>query len=189
MNTSIKNSVIILFIVAVLTSCNYGETLQGYYVANQETPNFISLDIPTSFVTIDKTTLTEGQKEAYESIDKLNMLAYQLTDDNVEDYKAELVKVQAILKSDKYQDLFRGGNTTDGKIVVKYIGTDTSIDELIIFASANAKGFVIVRVLGNDMQPAKLMKLGNVLQKASTEENNVKAFMDFFNFGSGDLLQ
>jgi len=49
MKTSIKNSVMLLFIVAALTSCNNGETLQGYYVANQETPNFISLDIPTKF--------------------------------------------------------------------------------------------------------------------------------------------
>ena len=40
MNSSIKNNIMLLFIVTVLTSCNYGETLQGYYVANQETPNF-----------------------------------------------------------------------------------------------------------------------------------------------------
>ena len=181
MYTSIKNSVMSLFIVAVLTSCNYGETLQGYYVANQETPNFISIDIPTSFVNIDKTTLSKEQKEAYESIDKLNMLGYTLTDDNIEEYKAELIKVQNILKDEKYEELFRGGNSTDGKIIVKYIGTDTSIDELIVFGSANEKGFAIIRVLGNNMEPAKLMLLGNVMKNASTDENNVKEFMNFFN--------
>jgi hypothetical protein len=180
MYTSIKNNVIALFIVAVLTSCNYGETLQSYYVANQETPNFISLDIPTSFVNIDKTTLNQEQKDAYESIDKLNMLAYRLDDANVDEYQEELLKVQNILKDEKYEDLFRGGNSTDGKIIVKYIGTDTSIDELIIFGSANEKGFAIVRVLGDNMEPAKLMLLGDIMKNANPDENNVKEFMDFF---------
>jgi Domain of unknown function (DUF4252) len=180
MYTSIKNSVMSLFIVAVLTSCNYGETLQGYYVTNQETPNFISVDIPTSFVNIDKTTLSEEQKDAYESINKLNMLGYTLTNDNVEEYKAELIKVQNILKDKRYEELFRGGNSTDGKIIVKYIGTDTSIDELIVFGTAKDKGFVIVRVLGDNMEPAKIMKLGSVIQNANPDESSVKEFMSFF---------
>lgn len=183
MNTSIRNNVMLLFVVVVLTSCNYEETLQGYYVNNQEAPNFISIDIPTSFVNIDKTTLSKEQKEAYESIDKLNMLGYMLTDDNVEEYKAELVKVQNILKDEKYEELFRAGNSSVGKIVVKYIGTDTSIDELIIFGSANGKGFAIIRVLGNNMEPAKLMLLGDVVMNANPDETNVKDFMNFFQLG------
>ena len=180
MKISIKNSVMSFFIAAALMSCDYGETLQGYFVANQETPNFVSVDIPTSFVNIDNVTLTEEQKEAYESVDKLNMLAYRLTDDNIDDYKAELAKVQIILKDDRYDELFRGGNSTDGKIIVKYIGTDTTIDELILFGSAKGKGFAIVRVLGNNMEPAKIMSLGSVVSQMSSEENSVEEFMNFF---------
>lgn len=180
MKTPIKSIVMSLFIVAVLTSCNNGETLQGYFVANQETPNFISIDIPTSFVDIDKATLTEEQKEAYNSVRKLNMLGYRLTENNVAEYEAELVKVQAILKDEKYEELFRGGNSTEGKIVVKYIGTDTSIDELIIFGSAKDKGFAIVRVLGDNMEPAKIMLLGDVMKNATSNETNVAEFMNFF---------
>ena len=126
--SSIKNIVMSLFIVVALTSCNYGETLQSYFVANQETPNFISIDIPVSFVSVENIELTEDQKEAYESIDKLNMLGYTLKDDHVEEYKLELTKIQALLKNEQYQELFRGGNSTDGKVVIKYIGDDDSID-------------------------------------------------------------
>ena len=126
--SSIKNIVMSLFIVVALMSCNYGETLQSYFVANQETPNFISIDIPVSFVSVENIELTEDQKEAYESIDKLNMLGYTLKDDNVEEYKLELTKIQALLKNEQYQELFRGGNSTDGKVVIKYIGDDDSID-------------------------------------------------------------
>jgi hypothetical protein len=108
------------------------------------------------------------------------MLGYRKTDDNIEEYKTELAKVQAILKDEKYQELFRGGNSTDGRIIVKYIGTDTSIDELIIFGAMNETGFGIIRVLGDNMQPAKIMKLGEVVDQLSSEENSVEDFMQFF---------
>lgn len=169
-----------LFIVVALTSCNYGETLQSYFVANQEIPNFISIDIPVSFVSVENIELTEDQKEAYESIDKLNMLGYTLKDDNVEEYKLELKKIQALLKNEQYQELFRGGNSTDGKVVIKYIGDDDSIDELIIFGTANDKGFAIIRVLGDNMQPAKIMTLGDVVGKMNSDETGVKDFMKYF---------
>ena len=181
MNTSIKNIVALLLIITVLTRCGYGgETLQGYYVVNQEAPNFISVDIPVSFVDLDEANLTDVQREAYESIDKLNMLGYRKSDDNIEEYKAELVKVQTILKDERYQELFRGGNSSDGKIIVKYIGTDTTIDELIIFGAMNETGFGIIRVLGNNMEPAKIMKLGDVVNQMSSDENAVQDFMQFF---------
>ena len=181
MKKSIKNIMVTFFLVATLTACNQGETLQGYYVANQETPNFMSIDIPLSFIDIDKIELTEVQKEAYESIDKLNMLGYRLSEDNEEEYKAELAKVQLILKDDKYEDLFRGGNNTDGKIIVKYIGSDSTIDELIVLGTMNEKGFAIIRVLGDNMEPAKIMKLGEVVGQIDSKENQVKDFLDFFN--------
>ena len=132
MYQSIKNSVMVLFVIATLTSCNQGETLQGYYVAHQETPNFISVDIPTSFVNVENIDLTDDQKDAYNSIDKLNMLGYTLTDDNLEEFQIEVNKISEILKNEKYQDLIRGGNAKDGKFVIKYIGSETTIDELIV---------------------------------------------------------
>ena len=177
-----------IIVATVLTSCGYnGETLQGYYVVNQEAPNFISIDIPVSFVNLENADLTEVQQEAYESINKLNMLGYRKDDGNEAEYKTELAKVQTILKDDKYQDLFRGGNSTDGRIVVKYIGDDTSIDELVVFGTMNNAGFGIIRVLGNKMEPAKIMKLGDVVNQISSEENAVEDFMRFFTPSSGDF--
>ncbi len=158
--------------------------MQGYYVINQEAPNFISIDIPVSFVDLEQANLTKVQLEAYESIDKLNMLGYRKSDDNIEAYKTELAKVQTILKDERYQDLFRGGNSTDGKIIVKYIGTDTTIDELIIFGTMNDAGFGIIRVLGDNMEPAKIMKLGEVVNQMSSNENAVQDFMQFFKPGN-----
>jgi len=166
-------------LVVALTSCNQGETLQSYYVANQETPDFMSVDLPTSFVQVDKTNFTEEQKEAYKSIDKLNMLLFTSTESNKENYKIELAKVKTILADEKYGELFRG-STTEGKIVIKYIGSEDSIDELIIFAMASDRGFGIARVLGDNMEPSKIITLGDALKNANFEETQIQEFTNFF---------
>lgn len=165
--------------VATVTSCNQGETLQSYFVANQETPDFMSVDLPTSFVQVDKTNFTEVQKEAYKSIDKLNTLLFTVNDKNREQYEIELAKVKAILADEKYEELFRG-STTDGKIIIKYLGDDSSIDELIIFGTASEKGFGIIRVLGNNMEPNKIITLGDALKNANFEETQLQEFSNFF---------
>jgi len=179
MNSSIKSIITVLILVVTLTSCNQGETLQSYFVANQETPDFLSVDVPTSFVQVDKANFTEVQKEAYESIDKLNTLLFKVTENNSETYKEELVKVKAILANEKYEELFRGGSA-DGKVVIKYIGNDNAIDELIIFGNASDKGFGIIRVLGDDMEPSKIITLGDALENANFEESQLQEFSNFF---------
>lgn len=184
--SSIKFIVMVFTLFITFTSCKQGESLQGYFVANQETPDFISVDIPSSFVNLDQVDLTDDQKDAYDSMDKLNMLGFRVSEDNREVYKAELEKVQLLLKNEKYEELFRGGNSTDGKIIVKYIGTDTTIDELIIFGNANDTGFAVIRVLGDDMEPAKIMSLGNVAGQLSSDESMVNDFMGFFNGVTGN---
>ena len=90
---SIKKSMVVLFLVAAFTSCNQGPTLQTYYVDNELKPGFVSGDVPVSILNVENIDLTEDQKEAYESIDKLNILAFQLSSDNMDAYKTELAKV------------------------------------------------------------------------------------------------
>jgi len=178
--TSIKKIIMLAILVVTFISCNQGPTLQTYYVDNELKPGFTSLDIPTSFVDIDQTTLTEEQKEAYESVDKLNMLAFVLNDNNKDQFDVELTKVKTILKDPKYQELIRGGSPTDGKFVVKYLGDIEEIEELIIFGSANEKGFALIRVLGDDMNANKIMTLTSALENANMTDTNMTQFMDFF---------
>ena len=181
---SIKKSAMFLFIIATVFSCNNGLTLQTYYVDNELKPGFTSLDIPTSFLKIEQTSLTEEQKEAYKSVDKLNMLAFIVSEDNKEEYEVELAKVKTILENDKYDELMRGGNTNDGKFVVKIIGDSDRLDELILFGNANDKGFAIVRILGDDMNANHLVQLGMSLQNAdigsSINSSEIGGFFDFF---------
>lgn len=180
MATSIKKLMAMLVLVATLTSCNQNPSLQVYFVDNELKPGFTTIDIPTSLLNIEVTNLTEEQKEAYRSIDKLNMLAFVVSEDNKAEYEVELKKVKEILNDPKYQELMRGGNTTDGKFSVKFIGEEDRIDELIIFGNANDKGFAIIRVLGDDMSANKVVKLYSALDTANIDESQISQFANFF---------
>jgi hypothetical protein len=180
MTTSIKKLIAMLVLVATLTSCNQNQSLQVYFVDHELKPGFTTIDIPTSLLNIEVTNLTDEQKEAYKSIDKLNMLAFVVSEDNKAEYEVELIKVKEILNNPKYQELMRGGNNTDGKFSVKFIGEEDRIDELIIFGNANDRGFAIIRVLGNDMSANKVVKLYSALDTASIDESQITQFVDFF---------
>lgn len=177
---SIKKSMVVLFLVVAFTSCNQGPTLQTYYVDNEMKPGFASFDVPTSFVNVENVKMTEDQKEAYNSVDKLNVLTFMKEDTEAAEYKLELEKVKTILKDPKYEELMRGGNSKDGKFVVKFLGDIDNIDELIIFGNATNKGFMIARVLGDDMNAGKLMSLSSVLQDANFDDVNLDGLKGFF---------
>ena len=176
---SIKKSIVMLLLVVAYTSCNQGPTLQTYFVDNQVKPGFLSVDAPISLLNIEKVNLTEEQKEAYESIDKLNILAYRLDNSNMAEYDVELANVKTILKNPKYEELMRGGNSVDGRFMVMFIGDVDNVDELILFGNAKDKGFVVARVLGNDMNAGKIMSLQSVLKDMDFENANLKGITDF----------
>ncbi len=179
MTSLIKHIVVMVVLVAALFSCDQNPSLQTYFVDNQERPNFLSVDVPVSMLKIDETKLTDEQKEAYHSVQKLNMLAYKKDSINIKDYNAELAKIKIILDDQKYEELMRGGNSTDGKFTVKYLGPDDNIDEFIVFGSLNDMGFAVVRILGDDMDPNKIIKLSSLLEKSNIDNSQLNQFMEF----------
>ena len=179
MQRTIKYLVYTLFTAVILTSCDNDASLQSYYVDNQEAKNFISQDLPLSMIEIDKSEFTEAQKEAYESVSKLNFLGYKASETDTETYKAEIAKVKTILSDSKYNDLMEFSDRGN-KISVKYIGDDDEADEVVVFGNAKDTGFGIVRILGDDMNPEKMVTLINALQKANVEEGQIEDIMNFF---------
>ena len=157
--------------------CSRELTLQTYFVEHQEASGFMSVDIPISFLNPEKIELSEVQQQAIDSIDKLNMLAYSLKDGTEDELNTELAIVKTILKAEKYNDLMRGGNNSEGKIYIKYIGEDSEIDELIIFGFSADNGFAVIRVLGDDMELSKIIELENIVDQLDTENANVEDFM------------
>ncbi|MEM9647776.1 MAG: DUF4252 domain-containing protein [Bacteroidota bacterium] len=149
----------------LLASCSSQQSLQEYYVDNSENPNFIAIDLPASILKMDGVDLTETQSEAIESLRKFNLLAFKKTEDNAEEYKIEKTKVKEILKGGDFVELMKI-NSQYGKGVIKYIGDEDAIDEVIIYGDSSDKGFALVRVLGKDMNPAHIVQLMQAIQKS-----------------------
>ncbi|GGD99346.1 DUF4252 domain-containing protein [Planktosalinus lacus] len=148
-----------LFVAAVvLSSCSNNASLQKYYVDKQNDDAFISLDLPSSLILTEDNTLTEEQLETVKSIRKVNMLALELNETNKAVYESEKERVHTILSDEAYQTLIKYGSNNQGA-TLKFSGDDDAIDELIIFASDEEKGFALFRVIGDDMNPSRIMQL------------------------------
>jgi len=179
MKRTIKYMVITIIATCALVSCDDGLSLQRYFVDNQESKDFIVQDFPVSMLSLDESNFTAEQKEAYKTVERLNFLGYKLGSDNVETYNTELTKVKAILRNAKYNELV-DFNYQGAKISVKYIGDDDKADEVVVFGSSNDMGFGIVRILGKDMSPDKMMTLASIFDTSKVDEAQLDNVMNFF---------
>ena len=143
---------IIAFVISgfLMMSCNSNPSLESYYVTNSENKNFIQVDVSPSVLNIDKSKLSTSETTALNSFNKMNILAFKGNDKNKAEYEAERLKVAAILKDEKYQQLTKFGSVQKSA-QVSFVGTDDKISEFVLFAKSEEKGFAIVRVLGKDM--------------------------------------
>ena len=180
MKRAVHHMLLGLFVAAILVSCDNGPTLQTYFVDHQEAPNFISQDLPLSMLNMDTSNFTEAQLDAFNSVKRLNFLAYKANDNNADSMNAEMVTVKEILKHKQYNDLIEFSDKGN-KVIVKYIGTDEEADEIILFGNSKTLGFGIVRVLGNDMNPTKMGTLIASLNHADMDLNQLKDIKKFFN--------
>lgn len=164
-----------LFLLLLLGSCSGSQNLQEYYVDNSENPNFISLDVPASILKLEEANLDASQQEALQSLHKLNILAFKKTEANAQLYQEETAKVKAILKAPQFKELIQL-NTKYGKGVVKYLGSEDAIDEVVIYGHNKDNGFAVIRVLGKNMNPAHFVQLLQAIDQA-----------DFKGSGLGEL--
>ena len=163
----------------LLAGCSGSPSLQQYYVDKSENPNFLALDVPASILNLDETEMSESQRETMKSLRKLNILAFKRTTDNAEAYEAESAKVQEILKDSDYKELMKL-NSRFAKGVIKYTGDGDAIDELVIFGDSRDKGFALIRVLGDDMNPAQFMQFMQVVEKADIDGEGFEALTEMF---------
>ncbi|MGB6269703.1 MAG: DUF4252 domain-containing protein [Olleya sp.] len=179
MKTRFKFVFAILCLALVLVGCKDENSIQTYFVDHQELPEFSSFDISSKLVDFSKADLTKDEKAAYESIRKLDVLAYKVTDNNMDKYRLELDKAKKVLSNKKYEELME---FKDNGVNVKIstIGNDDSVDEFLVLASSKEMGFTVVRVLGDNMKPEELIKLTNKLQSADVDQGQLNGLMDFF---------
>lgn len=181
MQRTIQYIILTILLSLGLASCNNDPSLQRYFVDNQESTNFISQDIPLSILAVDQSKFSEDQKEAYNSVKRLNFLGYKTTKGDSQAYNRELAKVKTILKGKKYSDLLEFSDKGT-KVWVKYVGEedDDETDEVVVFGSSDSLGFAVVRLLGDDMSPEKMTTLASALQTSNLDSSSVQDIMAFF---------
>lgn len=180
MRKTINSLVICLSLSVLFGACASSDlSLQKYYIDNKDNKNFLSVDIPASIISL-KNNADAEVVDAYNSLNKLNILAFKKNQSNEAEYQVERKKVKAILKNGKYAELMRVKDK--GKdIVVKYEGDEKtdSFDEVIVYASDKTMGFALVRVLGNGMTPDKFMKLMNAVKDIDTNNGSFEELKGF----------
>jgi len=170
---------IALFALTMIVACSNEDSIQQLYIDSEKNEDYLMLDIPMSLMSMPETASAEA-KQAYNSIEKINLLAFKVNESNITDYTSEKSKVKKILKNSKYIELMRV-NSNGRNIVAKYIGTENSVDELIVFASDNSKGFALARVHGNDMKPENMLSLLNNIKNMDKDDAIFGKIKDFFN--------
>ncbi len=169
---------VVLIVVSLLAfSCSNKPTLQKYFVENSESTDFIAVDLAPSIINTEKITLSDSEKEALNSFEKLNVLAFQKDSISDEKYNTEKEKVKTILKDEQYEQLMRFGSSKNGGSVY-LVGEEDKIDEFVLFATGDDQGFVIARVLGDNMNPSNIINLMEVLRKSDLDLAQLKPLQD-----------
>jgi len=165
-----KNAFILLSVL--LFSCKSENSLEHYFVSNEDNDDFVIIDVPVSMVK-NAVNLSKEEKKAIESVKKLSVLYFKNDKKKNEEYLKQKQSLMYILKSDKYQTLskFKTGNT---KIDIKFIGTDDAIDEIVLFANDKNFGFLLARILGNKMNPNDMQLLLKNIQNMNFDLKQLK---------------
>lgn len=178
MKKSIKVSGIAILGLFMFMACNNQKTIQEYYVEKQESDEFIAIDVPASLVDVGENA-TEETRATMKTIKKLNVLAFKIDDTNKAEYEKEQANVKQILKNERYNELMRMKH--EGvNVVINYEGSDEAVDEFIIFASDDSRGFAVARVLGDKMEPAKIMKMAEDMKNLDADGAALAELGDLF---------
>lgn len=169
-----KKLVLLVSSVIFIWSCEDKPTLQKYFVKNTESSRFVAIDLAPNIIKTDKVSLSETEKAALESFEKMNILAFITDSTNTAEYEKEIKEVKTILKDESYQQLMKAGSVNDGAAIY-FVGIDDEhIEEFVVLAGKKENGFAVVRVLGNDMNPTNIMNMLTLLQKANVDLEQLK---------------
>lgn len=175
----LKQIAILTLVVLSFTACSNEKSLQKYMVEKQDNDKFLKVDIATSLIDNKSNNLTQEAKDILKTIKKINVVAYPIKNDDSLSYEVEKEEVIKILNNENYKTLIRFGSPSRGA-TVKYVGEDDAIDEFIVFASDEEKGFTVFRLLGDNMKPDQMLKLMNSVEKGDLDISQLNGIGELF---------
>ena len=115
-------------------------------------------------------------KETIKSVKKINVVFLAKTAKNQTIYEAEKNTLKNIFTNKDYKSL--GKMKAQGmNISVYYTGETDSLGEVIAFGYSNEVGVGVARLLGENMNPVKMLEM---LQNITIDESNVKNISSMF---------
>ena len=174
-----KKAVIVLSVLAIFISCNQQKTIQTYIVEKQDKPGFMSVDLPMSLIQLNTDKAPLEVKEAYGSIKKVNVLGLPYLNNN-EAYEIEKKAILSILNnSTLYKNLMKM-DMNGMRISIYYNGNANDINEVIVFGYSKKIGVGVARVIGNHMNPTKIIQMAEYL-KIDPNQLNLQQFEQVLN--------
>jgi len=168
----------ILLLAITLISCS-DKSLQKYLVAKQDDDKFVKMDIAASLLQGRNSSFTQEEKDILNTIKKVNVVAYPIIENDTADYETERQELKEILDQEQYKELTRI-KSNDWDATLKYTGDEDAIDEVIIFASDDNRGFAVFRVLGENMRPAQMLKLMKSAERGDLYVSQLQGFGKIF---------
>jgi len=162
-----------------LFSCSNEKSLQRYLVDRQDDDSFLKIDIAASLLQTDNNNLSQEEKDILETVKKINVVAYPIKGENAVDYEVKRQELKDIIDQEQYKMLMKYGSNKQGA-TLKYLGEEDAIDEIIVFASDDEKGFALFRLLGEKMEPAKMMKLMKAIEKGDLDVSKLESIGNIF---------
>jgi uncharacterized membrane protein YjjP (DUF1212 family) len=168
----------LLLLVLMVTSCKNEKSLQEYLVESQEKSGFISVDIPTSFLQLKSTDVSEDIKTTLKSIRKVNVVALPIKG-NEAAYEVEKATLKEIFKDNEEYKSLMSLKLKGMHVSLYYTGDTDSIDEVIAFGYGKEAGVGVARLLGENMNPAKIIEMMNNV-KIDEDNINLEQFSAIF---------
>lgn len=157
----------------LFTGCSGKQSVQSYWLEKAESPHFTSLTVPASILNIAVDSLEQDQKNAIESLSKLNVLLYKTPSGAQETFEKEKSQLLQVVQSSAYEELMKI-NSSQVQGAVMFLGNENKIDEFLAYGSSDKKGFVMIRVLGKNMNPKHIKPFLKALQQSHVNSEEIQ---------------
>ena len=179
MTTLVKYLTILVLAAASLMSCDSGKSLQRYLVDKQEDNRFLKVDLATSLLMSEQNNFSQEERDILNTIKKINVVAYPIKEGSEADFESEKAIVKSIIDQEKYKTL-GSVKSNDMQMTLKYLGEETAIDEVIVFASSSDKGFGVFRLLCDKMRPDQAIKLMRTMENGDLDLSKLTGLGEAF---------
>lgn len=163
----------------MITSCKNEKSLQSYLVDSSNKEGFFTGDLPVSSVLSPKADVSEDVKETIKSIKKINVAFLPKTADNTAEYESEKAKLKSIFANNDTYTTLLSMKAKGMNVKIYYTGDTDAIDEVIAFGYGTEAGVGVARLLGENMNPAKIIQTINSMD-FDKDNSSLKNFAKMF---------